>query len=68
MAQLGRSELWGTLTGLYHWGDVDICRGYQNAGTPDSSHGTADAATWGAQARLDWDFASGDSDSRPTWV
>jgi probable HAF family extracellular repeat protein len=53
-AQLGKSALWGTLTGLYHWGDADVRRGYLNAGMPDASRGSTDTHSWAVRARLDW--------------
>ena len=53
--QLGPSSFWGTLTSIYHRGDVDVRRGYINAGLIDASVGSTDTKTWGVRARIDWD-------------
>ena len=49
--------LHATITGYGHWGDVDVKRGYLNAGLPDFSTASPDSRTWGLRARLDWQNA-----------
>ena len=53
----GIDGLHATVTGYRHWGDVDLERGYLNAGTPDFSTASPDSRTWGLRARLDWQNA-----------
>lgn len=54
---LGHGEVWASVTTLYHWGDIDIRRGYLNAGLVDTSSGDTDSRTWSIRTRLDWDEA-----------
>ena len=49
--------LYATVTGYGHWGEVDVERGYLNAGSPDFSAASPDSRTWGLRARLDWQNA-----------
>jgi|GEM_PF-2155968 len=46
--------LYATVTGYGHWGEVEVERGYLNAGSPDFSAASPDSRTWGLRARLDW--------------
>jgi len=46
--------LFATATAFYHWGDIDIRRGYLNAGMPDSSKGKPRTETFAFRFRLDW--------------
>ena len=48
------TPLYGTLSGYYNFGDADVRRGYDNAGFPVHSTGSASQHTWAAQGRLDW--------------
>ena len=48
---------WGTLSAYYHTGDIDVRRGYLNAGTPDISRGQTPSRTWGLRARVDREAA-----------
>ena len=49
--------LYATVTGYGHWGEVEVERGYLNAGSPDFSAASPDSRTWGLRARLDWQNA-----------
>jgi uncharacterized membrane protein len=57
-------SLWGVLSGYYQWGNVDIARGYSNAGNAASSTGSPDTNTWALRARLEWDGLADLSDLR----
>lgn len=46
--------LYATLGGYGHWGEVDIRRGYTNAGTTAYSKASPDSDSWGVRARVDW--------------
>ncbi len=49
-----KHALFATVGTFGHWADVDIRRGYLNAGLPDLSIGSSNTTTIGARARLDW--------------
>jgi len=48
-------SIWGVLSGYYQWGDVDVNRGYLNAGTAASSTGSSDTGVWAMRARVEWE-------------
>ena len=54
LAPLTKS-IWGVLSGYYQWGDADVKRGYQNAGTDTSSSGSPDTTTWVLRTRVEWE-------------
>jgi Uncharacterized protein with a C-terminal OMP (outer membrane protein) domain len=56
LIQLG-GNLWASAGGYYQWGDIDVRRGYLNAGLPDASSGSADNNTWAIRGRLIWENA-----------
>lgn len=56
-AQVPNTPLWFTLTGIYGKSDATIDRGYENAGTLDSSRGKTDLTTRAIRGRFDWDNA-----------
>jgi probable HAF family extracellular repeat protein len=53
------SRLHATFSAGYTWGEVDIDRGYLNAGLEDHSKGSPDVRSAAARVRLDWREAFG---------
>lgn len=51
---LPRTPLWLTASALYADGDLNVRRGYLNAGVDDRSSGKASLRTTAARLRLDW--------------
>jgi len=54
IAKVSGTPLYASVSGYYNWGDSDVTRGYDNAGTREFSRGSADARTAALRARLDW--------------
>ena len=52
--QLPNHSVIASLTGIYGDWDVDVDRGYLNAGTPDQSSGDTDVTSTALRIRLDW--------------
>jgi hypothetical protein len=57
-------SIWGVLSGYYQWGDVDVNRGYLNAGTVASSTGSSDTGVWAIRARVEWEALADASRAR----
>ena len=57
-------SIWGVLSGYYQWGDVDVNRGYLNAGTAASSTGSPDTGVWAIRARVEWEALADASRAR----
>lgn len=54
IAKLADTSLYASVSGYYNWGDADITRGYDNAGTREYGRGSADTRTSSVRVRLDW--------------
>jgi probable HAF family extracellular repeat protein len=52
------SSVYVTLLGFYQWSDLDVRRGYLNAGTPDASFSAFQAKSYGGSLRADWENAA----------
>lgn len=54
IAKVAETPVYASFSAYYNWGDVDILRGYENAGTREFGRGNTDASTMALRARLDW--------------
>ncbi len=58
IAHVPNSQVYVTLLGVYQSSDLDVRRGYLNAGTPDASLSAFEAKSYGGSLRADWENAA----------